>query len=227
MSENEKIFIDKEHPQLREKGYYWICVKGGTPEIGIYGSESGNKWVDGKCIGREHTFCWLTFDSMSECGESFYETDVEVISKILKPPQSLSNKEYTNLVEQGKYPENNIVALDPPFVDERGSIQNLLNTSINGAAVITSKKGSKRSNHWHREDWHFLYVMSGSMEYWEKPVDGNHEWTKKIINQGEMVFTAPQMVHKTIFLQDTVLLSFSKRNRDHDSHEEDVVRLGM
>lgn len=137
----------------------------------------------------------------------------------------MNNKEYTDQVTQDKYPEEIKVSLDSPFVDERGSIQNILNTSINGAAIITSVAGSVRSNHWHRDDWHYLYVMSGSMEYWEKPAHGNHEWKKDIIKTGEMVFTAPGIIHKTIFLEDTVLLSFSKRNRDHDSHEEDVVRI--
>lgn len=147
----------------------------------------------------------------------------------------MSNKEYTTKVEVADivkntrkfgYPIGANVPLDPAFVDDRGSIQNLLNTPMNGAAIITSKKGSVRSNHWHKTDWHYLYVLSGSMEYWERPADPkeNYRDEPEIFTAGQMVFTPPYMIHKTVFLEDTVLLSFSKRNRDHDSHEEDVVR---
>lgn len=137
----------------------------------------------------------------------------------------MKNKEYTNAVEKKQYPNEPLVPLDSPFIDERGRIQNLLNASINGAAIITSKAGTIRSNHWHREDFHYLYVMSGSMEYYERDVGVSSDSQLPIIVEaGQMVFTPPNKVHKTVFLQDTVLLSFSKRNRDHKSHEEDLVR---
>ena len=135
------------------------------------------------------------------------------------------NKKYTDLVSSGTYPINNIVPLDPSFIDERGYIQNLINSPINGAAIITSKKGSERSNHYHKEDFHYLYVLSGLMEYYERNIDKAFSGKPLIIEAGQMVFTPPMKVHKTIFLQDTVLISLSKRNRDHDSHEEDVVRV--
>ena len=136
----------------------------------------------------------------------------------------MKNKEYTDAVDRCEYPKIELVPLDDPFVDERGSIQNLLNTNINGAAIITSKAGTIRSNHWHKEDWHYLYVVSGSMVYYERPVNGVSDKAPLLVNAGDMIFTSPHMIHKTEFLEDTVLLSFSKRNRDHDSHEEDVVR---
>ncbi len=138
----------------------------------------------------------------------------------------MNNKEYTSAIEKEQYPTDPIVPLDKPFVDDRGSIQNLLNTNINGAAIIISKAGSIRSNHWHCRDFHYLYVVSGSMEYYERPVGEPKDPNKKplLVKAGQMVFTPPKMVHKTIFLEDTILLSFSRRNRDHASHEEDVVR---
>jgi quercetin dioxygenase-like cupin family protein len=138
--------------------------------------------------------------------------------------KNMNNKKYTLAVEKEEYPNDPIVPLDEPFVNDKGYIQNILNTPINGAAVIFSKKGSVRSNHWHREDFHYLYVMSGSMEYYERDAYSLKHSDPIIVSAGQMVFTPPKKVHKTIFIEDTVLLSFSKRNRDHESHEEDVVR---
>lgn len=136
----------------------------------------------------------------------------------------MDNKEYTRSVQSENYPDHYLVPIDEPFVDDRGKIQNLLNTPIQGVAIITSKAGSVRSNHWHKTDWHYLYVISGSMEYYERPLESSTETKPALVTAGQMVFTPPEAVHKTVFLEDTVMMSFSKRNRDHVSHESDVVR---
>lgn len=142
-----------------------------------------------------------------------------------KDMKKMKNKEYTDSVDVGKFPETPIVPLDSPFIDDRGTIQNLLNTPIHGAAIITSKKGAVRSNHWHRTDWHYLYLISGSMMYYERHVFSSASMSGPyLVKAGQMVFTPPNIIHKTEFLEETVLLSFSKRNRDHASHEADVVR---
>jgi quercetin dioxygenase-like cupin family protein len=134
------------------------------------------------------------------------------------------NKDYTDAVERKEYPDSQYVSLDVPFMDERGIIQNIVNTPINGVAIITSKAGSVRSNHYHKTDFHYLYVLSGSMEYYERGVDDYFRGAPLIVKVGEMVFTPPMKIHKTVFLEETVLLSMAKNFRDHNSHESDVVR---
>ena len=135
-----------------------------------------------------------------------------------------SNEVYMRAVAEEKYPSNLLVPLDRPFVDERGIIQNLLLTNIEGVAIITSKAGTIRSNHWHKTDWHFLYVLQGEMKYYERDLseDFNDKWI--LVSQGDMVFTPPCKVHKTVFTKDTVLLSCSRNKRSHELHEQDLVR---
>lgn len=122
------------------------------------------------------------------------------------------------------------VELPESFVDARGVIQNLLelgsvDVPVRGVAVITSKAGTVRSNHYHRTDSHFLFVVSGSCEYFERAV-GETEIPKPITYRaGEMFWTGPMREHAVRFLEDTVLLSLSPRPRDHGSHEDDVVRV--
>ena len=134
------------------------------------------------------------------------------------------NKEYTDAVERKEYPNTQYVSLNEPFMNSCGTIQNIVNTPINGVAIITSKAGAVRSNHYHKTDFHYLYVISGSMEYYERGLEEAFTGKPLVIKAGEMVFTPPMKVHKTIFLEETVLLSMSKNFRDHNSHEEDVVR---
>lgn len=112
------------------------------------------------------------------------------------------------------------------FVDSRGVIQNILEgVPIEGVALIISAAGTERSNHYHKEDFHYLFVISGRMQYYERDIEEVFTGSPTIIEQGQMVFTPPMKVHKTVFMQDTILLSLSKRARSNDLHEEDVVRM--
>ena len=67
------------------------------------------------------------------------------------------------------------------------------------------------------------------MQYLETDAETTYDGWKKdfIVKAGEMVFTPPMKLHRTVFLEDCVMISFSKRNRDHNSHEEDVIRVNI
>ena len=137
----------------------------------------------------------------------------------------MNNREITAAIDKGYYPVDKLVPLDAPFIDVRGVIQNLLLTPLSSVAIITSKAGTVRSNHYHKTDWHYLYIISGSMNYYERDVEGSSDVTPLLITAGQMVFTPPMQVHKTEFLEDTVMISFAKNIRDHEHHEEDLVRV--
>lgn len=135
----------------------------------------------------------------------------------------MKNKDYTDLVDQENYPDFPLVPLDAPFVNDAGTIQNLTNCKVGSVAVIHSKKGAIRSNHWHNSNWHYLYVLSGEVRYYERNLDGTGLVTKTYI-AGDMFFTPPNKVHKTEFMADTVMVSIGKDSKEHDSHEEDLIR---
>ena len=101
------------------------------------------------------------------------------------------------------------------FEDSRGAIRN-----VGKVAVIHSKAGSVRSNHYHRDGWHYLQVVSGLMRYRAKMIDGT-EICDKLVQPGEMVLTGPLVMHRTEFPEDTVLISFQS---EHD-HDADLVKV--
>jgi quercetin dioxygenase-like cupin family protein len=135
----------------------------------------------------------------------------------------MKNKEYTDLVDNKNYPADPLVPLDPPFVDERGKIQNLVNCKIGAVAIIESKAGTERSNHWHKKNSHYLYVITGEVIYYERNIDGSNV-VKETYKSGQMIFTPPNKVHKTVFTKDTVMVSLGMESKEHDLHEEDLVR---
>jgi len=135
----------------------------------------------------------------------------------------MNNKEYTDLVDKEEFPLDPLVPLDAPFVNDAGTIQNLLNCHIGAVAVIHSKKDTVRSNHWHRGSWHYLYILSGEVRYYERNLDGSGLITKNYM-PGDMFFTPPNKVHKTEFMSDCVMISLGKESKDHETHEKDIVR---
>jgi hypothetical protein len=115
----------------------------------------------------------------------------------------------------------------PPYTDDRGSLQTLINCTIENVALITSKKGTIRSNHYHKTDWHYMYMVTGSADYYYRPT-GSPEPPKKILfKQGDLVYTGAMEDHATVFLEDSVLLAMSGHPRDQATYESDVVRIEL
>ena len=137
----------------------------------------------------------------------------------------MNNKEYTQAVENKEYPNTPVVPIDHKYEDERGVINNLLHTPITSIARLTSKAGTERANHWHKYNAHYTYVVSGEIEYWERPLDGDAQPQKWTFKAGEMFYTRPRVIHKMVFHVDTVFLTFAPELKDHDSYEDDVVRV--
>jgi dTDP-4-dehydrorhamnose 3,5-epimerase-like enzyme len=129
------------------------------------------------------------------------------------------------LDDESMWPAGGKVPLDAAHADERGAIQSLVNFPMKNMSVITSKKGTVRSNHYHLTDWHYMYVMSGSFDYYYRPTGSSAAPEVIRLTPGEMVFTPPMEDHATVFLEDTQILVMSRNPRDQESYESDVRRI--
>lgn len=131
------------------------------------------------------------------------------------------------LDDKSMWPNAGLVKLDEPHVDDRGSIQSLVNFPMKNLSLINSKKGSVRSNHFHLTDWHYMYVLSGSFDYYYRPSNSDDELKCVRVVAGEMIFTPPMEDHATVFLEDCNLLAISRNPRDQTAYEEDVRRVNL
>ncbi|MCX5787944.1 MAG: hypothetical protein NTX64_05465 [Elusimicrobia bacterium] len=125
------------------------------------------------------------------------------------------------------WPKEPLVPLEAGHSDERGSIQPLVERMMRSAQLITSKKGSVRGNHYHKTDWHYCYVVSGLMEYYERPAGAKDPAKKFLVKAGQMFFSPPLVEHAMKFVEDTVWLTLSRNPRDQDAYEKDVVRVRL
>ena len=116
----------------------------------------------------------------------------------------------------------------PEFTDVRGAITKILDngTAIKSILLITCETGAVRANHYHKKDSHYAYLLSGKMEYSEKPIEGG-EMQTVTLSAGDMVFTPPEMIHAMRFLQPSVFLAFATESRSQEDYEADTVRIEL
>ena len=129
--------------------------------------------------------------------------------------------------EKMSWPDEAIVPLEKPFVDDRGAILPLVDRMMKSAVMIESKKGALRANHYHKTDWHYCYVISGTIEYYYRPTGSTDEPEMLLVKEGQMAFTPPMVDHGMKFPEDTVFLTLSRNPRDQATYEADVVRVDM
>jgi quercetin dioxygenase-like cupin family protein len=126
--------------------------------------------------------------------------------------------------------QNPILPLKKPFSDDRGIIQNLVSlneSQMRSAVLIESKKGSLRANHYHKVDWHYCYIISGSIEYYYRPTNSDKEPIKILINAGQVFYTPPMVEHAMVFPEDTIFLTLGGGTRIHEDYENDLVRVNL
>ena len=113
--------------------------------------------------------------------------------------------------------------LDPAVVDARGGITNVFEGHIEHIALITSKKGSVRANHYHNEDHQYIYLVSGTYE--SHSCEVSHPEKKQVlkVRPGDIVYTPPLTAHAQKFTEDSVFLALSTRQREDRKYENDTV----
>ena len=120
-----------------------------------------------------------------------------------------------------------MVDLAEPFADDRGSIQPLVAGDFKAAQLITSKAGTVRANHYHKDDSHHMYIVSGEFDYYYRPTGSTEEPVCQRVRAGEMVYTPPMYDHAVKFVTDTTFINFASCDRDQSTYEDDIVRIEL
>ena len=114
------------------------------------------------------------------------------------------------------------------FQDERGEIKTIVEgQAFSSVLRISSKAGAIRANHYHKTDYHYCFLESGRMEYYERPV-GSKDAPKCVpIKAGQVFYTGPMLEHAMKFLEDSVFWCFSRNSRAQADYESDTVRVKL
>ena len=107
--------------------------------------------------------------------------------------------------------------------DDRGGILSIVDCNVKNVSIITSAANTIRSNHSHFEDFHFMYVLQGQIDYFFKDKESN-KLRYLAVQEGQTVFTPNLELHATHFPVETTLIVSSKNPRDQQTYEKDTVR---
>ena len=121
--------------------------------------------------------------------------------------------------------------LTPSFTDNRGDILDIfVNSPKDHCALITSKKGAIRGNHFHKESTQFTFIVEGKFKLYRAKVDEDGkilgEITCDIIEKNELI-THPAYEAHTLeaISENTTILAFACGKRGGSYYEDDTYRL--
>lgn len=125
-------------------------------------------------------------------------------------------------------PNEIVKKIEPDFQDERGAILNVLEEPICHVAVITSKKGSVRANHYHPKQTQYVYLVSGRYESISKDLkDKDSKEQKIIVEPNSLVITPPMIAHAMRFLEDSIMLNLTTGHRYTKEYEEHTKKFKL
>jgi quercetin dioxygenase-like cupin family protein len=113
--------------------------------------------------------------------------------------------------------------IDPAVRDSRGDIINVFEGQVGHVALITSKKGSVRANHYHKKDHQYIYLVSGAYESHCFSVQDPSKKQVLKVQAGDIVYTPPLTAHAQKFTEDSVFLALSTLQREEGKYENDTI----
>lgn len=113
--------------------------------------------------------------------------------------------------------------IDPAVIDVRGEIHNIFEGRIEHIALITSKKGTVRANHYHQEDHQFIYLVSGAFRSHSLDIRRPEKRQVLDVRPGDIVETPAYIAHAQEFTEDSVFLALTTLQRENGKYEEDTI----
>ena len=118
----------------------------------------------------------------------------------------------------------NIQQIKLTFEDSRGTITDIVEQiDFNGATIISSKAGSIRGNHYHKESVQYIYVLEGRMISRSKKM--GEKLTEVVVQRGDLISHEKHEAHMFEALEDTTFLVLSSGLRTGKDYEKDTFRI--
>ena len=113
-----------------------------------------------------------------------------------------------------------IIKPDFVFEDERGTLTQLVHGGYNQINVVTSKAGVERGNHYHALNREGFYVVEGRFSL-DASLDGKSESYE--FKKGDMFIIEPNVMHRFVYLEDTVLVAFYDKGVELTDGTKDII----
>jgi quercetin dioxygenase-like cupin family protein len=112
----------------------------------------------------------------------------------------------------------------PQHTDDRGEIMDILaEEPIDFVTRITSKAGAVRGNHYHKDTFQWVYMLSGRIRVCAYNNGSGRE--EAVISTGDLLLNEPLEHHAFEALEDSVFLVLTRGPRGGEHYEDDTYRL--
>jgi len=159
-------------------------------------------------------FAWNFADEIMKNNDAYARSGGRFIIPIPEPI----------VVTNSSVDDVNVREVNPVHFDDRGSITDVLNETIEHVGLIETKKGSVRGNHYHKRSVQHSYLLSGLMEVIISA--GTCPDARKILlKPGQLITIPPGRRHSFKAIEDSVMIDLITESRADDGYERDVVRV--
>jgi quercetin dioxygenase-like cupin family protein len=108
--------------------------------------------------------------------------------------------------------------------DDRGEIIDILvKENVEYVTLITSKAGTTRGNHYHKETVQSVYILEGRIEMRTR-IPGESVVTT-VLEKGDLATTGKMEQHAMTALEDSAFMVFTTGVRGGEDYEKDTYRL--
>jgi dTDP-4-dehydrorhamnose 3,5-epimerase-like enzyme len=113
------------------------------------------------------------------------------------------------------------------FHDERGIIADVFySAKIDHVALITSKPGVIRGNHYHKNSIQHILITDGSLEYWFAEENNLANSDFVVARVGDLVTSEASEVHALKILEEgCTFIAFTEGQRGGKDYESDTFRV--
>lgn len=118
----------------------------------------------------------------------------------------------------------NLTKIKANFQDHRGDIVDILvKEPIEFITMITSKQGTVRGNHYHKETFQWVFMLSGKIRVCAQSEGGKLQ--ELTISMGDLILNAPFERHAFEALESSTFLVFTRGPRGGENYEDDTYRI--
>jgi len=113
------------------------------------------------------------------------------------------------------------------FTDDRGSITDIFHlVDMNSGCLITNTPGAIRANHYHKLTTQYTYILTGSIDYYSKPVGSEEPANVITAGAGEFIISEPNEIHAwRTGPEGCTLIAFAQGPRGGEDYESDTIRV--
>lgn len=114
-----------------------------------------------------------------------------------------------------------VTYIGPAVTDKRGAIYNIVQgVDLRQAALITTSRGKERGNHYHKRQTQYTFIVKGRVRCVSWPVGHSERLIKQNAISGDLVVTPPGVVHKRVYLKQTIEVALYTLARSEDENED-------